>query len=93
MNRRLIQTGSFIRAAKRLTKKHPDFVDELHSVLVMLGEDAFHPNLKTHKLKGDLEGSWACSAGYDMRIIFAIIPHEGSEAILLKTMGTHDEVY
>jgi mRNA-degrading endonuclease YafQ of YafQ-DinJ toxin-antitoxin module len=45
------------------------------------------------QLKGKLEGSWACSAGYDLRIIFSFVQHEGAEAILLETMGTHDEVY
>lgn len=45
------------------------------------------------KLKGPLEGSWACSAGYDLRIVFSFGDHEDSEAILLETVGTHDEVY
>jgi len=48
--------------------------------------------LKTHKLKGELAGSWACSAGYDLRIVFEFVQHEGNEAILLQTIGTHDEV-
>jgi len=49
--------------------------------------------LKTHKLKGDLEGSWACSLGRDLRVVFAFVQHEGKEAILLQSLGTHDEVY
>ena len=49
--------------------------------------------LKTHKRKGELAGSWACSAGYDLRILFEFVQHEGAEAILLHTIGTHDEVY
>jgi mRNA-degrading endonuclease YafQ of YafQ-DinJ toxin-antitoxin module len=61
--------------------------------LESLAEDAFHAALKTHKLKGELAGSWACSAGYDLRIVFEFVQHEGAEAILLKTVGTHDEVY
>ena len=59
----------------------------------MLEADAFHPRLKTHKLTGQLKGSWAASAGYDLRIVFRFVAHEGSEAILLETAGTHDEVY
>ena len=38
-------------------------------------------------------GSLACSAGYDCRIVFSIVQHEGKEAILLETVGTHEEVY
>jgi mRNA-degrading endonuclease YafQ of YafQ-DinJ toxin-antitoxin module len=61
--------------------------------LEFLAEDAFYPQLRTHKLKGKLKGSWACSAGYNLRIVFKFVQHEGAEAILLETVGTHDEVY
>jgi mRNA-degrading endonuclease YafQ of YafQ-DinJ toxin-antitoxin module len=30
---------------------------------------------------------------YDLRIMFSFVKHEGKEAILLETIGTHDEVY
>jgi addiction module RelE/StbE family toxin len=67
--------------------------EDLRATLELLAEDAFDPRLKTHKLKGDLSGSWACSLGYDLRIVFQFVDHEGAEAILLQTVGTHDEVY
>ena len=59
----------------------------------LLAEDAFHPSLKTHKLRGTLEGSFACSMTHDLRILFEFIQHDGAGAILLLTVGTHDEVY
>jgi len=59
----------------------------------LLAEDAFHPQLKTHKLKGKLAGSWACSAGHDLRMVFQLVKHKGEEAVLLESIGTHDEVY
>ena len=93
MKRALVQSTAFLRAARRLVKKQPDARETLQAMLASLAEDAFQPELKTHKLKGELAGSWACSAGYDLRIIFELIPHEGAEAILLVTIGTHDEVY
>ena len=62
-------------------------------MLTLLAEDAFHPRLKTHKLKGKLAGSWASSAGYDLRVVFQFVQHQGTEAILLESLGTHDEVY
>jgi mRNA-degrading endonuclease YafQ of YafQ-DinJ toxin-antitoxin module len=61
--------------------------------LETLAEDAFDPTLKTHKLKGELAGSWACSASYNLRIVFEFVQHEGAEAVLLQAVGTHDEVY
>jgi mRNA-degrading endonuclease YafQ of YafQ-DinJ toxin-antitoxin module len=51
------------------------------------------PRLGSHKLRGELAGLWACSAGYDLRIVFEIAMHEGKEVILLVSLGTHDEVY
>jgi mRNA-degrading endonuclease YafQ of YafQ-DinJ toxin-antitoxin module len=74
-------------------KKRPAVAQDLQQALELLAEDAFDPRLKTHKLRGDLEGSWACSAGYDLRILFEFVQHEGAEAISLQTIGTHDEVY
>jgi mRNA-degrading endonuclease YafQ of YafQ-DinJ toxin-antitoxin module len=63
------------------------------AALDLLAEDAFDPRLRTHKLKGNLQGSWTCCAGYDLRILFCFVEHEGTEAILLETTGNHDEVY
>jgi len=46
-------------------------------------------------LKGQLAGAWACSVGYDVRILFEFVenPATGEEEILLLTMGSHDAVY
>ena len=67
--------------------------EAIRDALAQLSADAFHPTLKTHKLKGNLAGSWACSVEYDLRIVFEFVEHEEAEAILLETIGTHDEVY
>ncbi|MBI4965490.1 MAG: type II toxin-antitoxin system mRNA interferase toxin, RelE/StbE family [Desulfomonile tiedjei] len=93
MKRTLIRSSAFVRAARRILKKRPDVEEDLRTALELLSEDVLHPKLKTHKLKGDLAGSWAASAGYDLRIVFQIVDYKDSEAILLQTVGTHDEVY
>ena len=93
MKRQLIQTTAFIRAAKKFIKKHPNTVEDIQFVLKLLEEDAFHSKLKTHKLKGEFENSSACSAGYDVRIVFKFVDYEAEECILLETIGTHEEVY
>ncbi len=93
MDRELIRSTAFIRAARRYLKKYAQAAEDLEATLLLLSEDAFDPRLKTHRLKGDLDGVWACSAGYDLRILFELVQREGAEAILLLTMGTHDEVY
>ncbi|MGW8257536.1 MAG: type II toxin-antitoxin system RelE/ParE family toxin [Thermoguttaceae bacterium] len=93
MKRLLLRSDAFIRAAKKLVKKRPSLGDQLQTVLTVLEEDAFAPALKTHKLKGDLAGLWSCSINFELRIVFEFVQHQGSEAILLETIGTHDEVY
>ena len=93
MKRRLLRSSAFVRSVRRVVKKNPQLVKDLTTALETLEQDAFHPSLRTHKLKGPLEGSWACSVGYDLRILFRFVRHEESEAILLLTVGGHEEVY
>jgi len=93
VNRVLIQSPAFVRAAKRFVKKSPSAADAIRSTLKLLAEDAFDPRLRTHKLKGSLANCWASSAGHDLRIVFEFVPQSGDEAILLLSIGTHDEVY
>lgn len=93
MKRPLLRSSAFVRAAIKLAKKYPQNALEIQSALELLTVDAFHPRLRTHKLKGELKDSWACSAGYDLRIVFKFVQYQESEAILLESLGTHDEVY
>lgn len=74
-------------------RKNPLAAKDVGVALDLLAQDAFNPALKTHKLKGKLAGSWACSAGYDLRVIFQFVRHKGAAGILLEAVGTHDEVY
>lgn len=93
MKRQLIRSSPFVHSAKRILKKSPQSAGDIRNALLLLEDDAFHPSLRTHKLKGKLKGSWACCAGYDLRIVFRFGQHSGDEAVFLETIGTHDEVY
>ena len=93
MKRLLLPSNAFLRSAKRLARKRPELADDLRLTLELLAENALDPSLKTHKLKGSLAGSWACTGGYDLRIVFQFVKHQGKNAILLEAAGTHDEVY
>lgn len=53
----------------------------------------FIRHVRTHKLKGSLEGSWACSVAYDVRIVFEFVQHGENDAILLEAIGSHNEIY
>jgi addiction module RelE/StbE family toxin len=91
--RTLLRSNAFIRSAKRILKRQPQLSEDLHSTLELLAADAFHPRLRTHKLKGDLQNSWACSVDYDIRIVFKFVTYDKNEAILLESIGSHEEVY
>ena len=93
MKRKLLPSSTFIRSSRRLIRKRPQLAPELQLTLELLAEDAFHPQLKTHKLKGKLASSWSCSAGYDLRVVFQFVKLKEHDAILLEGLGTHDEVY
>lgn len=93
--RTLIWGKTFERAFKRTVKKQPMLSKDIEETLRLLSKDPFNSQLETHKLKGKLTGSWACSVGYDMRIIFDFVQNSSGEedGILLIEVGTHDEVY
>lgn len=93
--RRLAWGSSFRRAFKRKTRKDPHLRRRILDVIERLTRDAFDPRLKTHKLRGKLEGLWACWVEYDCRIVFTFEPDPecDEDMIVLIDIGTHDEVY
>ena len=77
---------TFLRAFKRLMNKRPDLRQEVEKTLRLLVQDPFIPQLQTHKLKGKLSGSWACSVGDKDE-------NKKDHDIFLIEIGTHGEVY
>lgn len=85
------------KKAKKLLKKRPELIPLFRKLLETLSTDPMHPKLKTHKLKGDLSGSYSCSLNYEIRVIFNIFNdysynNEKTDIIFLQTIGTHDEL-
>ncbi|MFB2877481.1 type II toxin-antitoxin system YafQ family toxin [Floridanema aerugineum] len=91
----LVWDNSFRRAFKRLVRKNPQMQEKIFEVLEVLDADPFSPSLKSHKLRGNLDGLWACWVEYNCRIIFSLVTDEesGEELIVLIDIGSHDEVY
>jgi len=89
----LLRSSAFVRDSRRLLHKQPELAEQLLPTLRLLEADPYAPKLKTHKLKGKHQDSWACSGGYDLRVVFSFTRYRGKPAILLETVGTHDEVY
>lgn len=92
---KLVWSPQFTRSAKKLARRKPELLDAMEAALKQLEEGPYDPKLRTHKLSGDFEGCWACSAGYDLRIVFEFTrPRKAAEMeIHLLNIGTHDEVY
>lgn len=93
--RTLIWSNTFIRAFKKLIRKQPNLRQDIEDTLKFLIKDPFALQLETHKLKGKLAGLWACSVGYDLRIIFSFVKNEKQQEddIFLMEIGTHDDIY
>jgi mRNA-degrading endonuclease YafQ of YafQ-DinJ toxin-antitoxin module len=56
----LVWSAGFVRKFKRLVKKNPQLKIQIEKTLELLTEDPFNSSLRTHKLKGDLDGVWSC---------------------------------
>jgi addiction module RelE/StbE family toxin len=91
----LVWSAGFVRKFKRLVKKNAQLRIQIEKTLELLTENPFNSSLRTHKLKGDLDGVWSCSVDYDNRILFEFLVNQdsGDEEIFLLTLGSHDEVY
>ena len=64
MRRPLLRSTAFVRAAKRRVREKPREAEDIRAALALLAEDAYHPQLQTHKLKGKLRASPACTPLY-----------------------------
>lgn len=93
MRRLILRSTAFERAARGLTKRNHAVARQVVDAVRLLAEDAFDSRLKTHKLSGVLDGLWACSVSHDLRMVFRFVDHGGQAAILLQSVGSHDEVY
>lgn len=91
----LVWDGSFKRAFKRVVGKNPQLEVKIFAVLELLAVAPFSQSLKSHKLRGPLEGLWAYWVEYDCRIIYTLKENtdSGEHTIVLIDIGSHDEVY
>ncbi len=91
----LKSTSSFDKAYRKWVRRYPHLKGQIDKTLRQLEQDLNSNSLQTHKLSGKLKSLWACSCGYDCRIIFSIETevHTGQKFIVLVDIGTHEEVY
>lgn len=75
-----------MRKARKL--KEPQ-ASMLRAVLRRLAADPRDPVLRTHRLRGELTGYWACTVDEDLRLLF----RWEADELLLWNLGSHDQVY
>jgi mRNA interferase YafQ len=90
---RVIPSKKFERAYKNFTRFSAEQKVLIQNTIKNLSLDPFNPQLKTHKLSGKLKGLFACSCGYNCRIVFTIEEIEGEQIIILIDIGTHEKIY
>jgi len=83
-------SSGFERALKKWLGKHPADQELIRTRLEVFIDNPFAPELKNHKLSGQLQGLRAFSVSYDCRIVFSMVEETTA---LLVSIGTHDEVY
>ena len=66
-------SSPFKKSFKKATQNNPILKNKILITMELLQQDPFIPKLKTHKLKGILEGNWACTVDYDLRILFDFV--------------------
>jgi len=91
MTYKITVTDSYKKRVKKFLKKHPDMFDRYAKAITILEVNPFHPSLRLHKLKGNLNEYFSVSINMEYRVVidFLIV----DEKIILVDVGSHDEVY
>ncbi len=87
---RLEWSSHFQKALRKWIVKHPQSHEIIMKKLEQFSENPYDPELKNHKLSGQLKDLRAISVAYDCRIVFAMVE---DQTALLVEIGTHEEVY
>ena len=91
MSYKIVRTDSYFKKLKKFIKKHPEILDRYIKCIEILEINPFHPSLRLHKLKGNLNDYYSVSINMQYRIVIDFIIDNNK--IILLDIGTHDEVY
>jgi addiction module RelE/StbE family toxin len=86
----LVWNKSFLRILEKYIKRHPELKEKIKNKLELLTKDPHHPELRNHKLTGNLSELRAIVVEYDCRIVFRMLDESHA---LLEDIGSHDDVY
>ena len=77
-------TSSFTKSYRKLSSQTQELAVKKD---LSFRHNAFDPRLKTHKLRGELNGYWSYSVNHSYRILFRFV---GSDEVIYYDIGTHD---
>jgi len=80
-----------MKKLKKFLKKHPDLLPKYEKTIILLEHNPFHPSLRLHKLKGDLQEFYSVSLDMNYRIILDFVVMDNK--IFLIDIGSHDKIY
>jgi len=89
MKRKIEYSPGYLRQAKKTARKYPHLRKSYTELLDKLSNNPFDPALHTHPLKGAMEGKYACSLTYELRVVFKLYDN----IVRLLGIGSHDEIY
>ena len=91
MNYKIIITDAYKKRVVKFLKKHPDMLKRYAKAITLLEVDSFHPSLRLHKLKGNLNEYFSISINMEYRVVidFLVVDNE----IIPIDIGNHDDVY
>lgn len=87
----LLTTSHFDRRIVKFSRAHPELKKQLARTFQELESDPFHPHLRLHPLKGELEGLHAVSITHAYRITLTL--RVTKREIILLDIGSHDDLY
>jgi len=87
---KVIWDKGFKRIYRKKIKNDEKLKKRFWKMMKLFLENPYQPQLRTHKLSGELTGMWAFSVSYDYRVVFRFI---SEKEVLLIDIGGHDEVY
>jgi len=86
----IIWDQGFKKAYEKKVRNDEDLKKKFWKSMKLFSADPFNKQLRTHKLTGKLQGLWAFSIEYNVRVIFSFLKEN---EVLLIDIGSHEEVY
>ena len=91
MNYKFIVTDEYKKRLKKFFKRHPEMLKRYAKAITILEIDPFHPSLRLHKLKGNLQEYHSVSINMEYRVVIEFIVKNNE--IIPIDIGSHDDVY